>query len=162
MIRIRRFSRRGVRVGHSSFTRCDDGRELDVCENPARRAFAASGSSSFFYASTYHYLDVPDGKRFVTQFVSMRAEVPSGRRLLRGQIVTAASGPYIGYDFVPRYVGRDASGRDVYVVSQPATLYSGPERFFALWGFLSGGSGGTFRTSVSGYLVDCDEDAPCD
>jgi hypothetical protein len=136
---------------------------LDVCEDSARHAFSAAGSSSFSYGSTYHYLDIPDGKRLVVEFVSMRAEVSSESRFVRGQLVTAAGGWYIGFDFAPRYLGRSVGGRDVYVVSQPATLYAGPDYFLAAWGFLSSiGGGGTFRTSVSGYLIDCNEDAPCD
>jgi len=69
---------------------------------------------------------LPAGKRIVVDYVSVRATLPSGQKLLRADVSTTVAGNTQPYAVVPTFTGTDTSGNDVYVAGQQVTLYDDP------------------------------------
>jgi hypothetical protein len=122
-------------------------------DNPARQPFQERLDSSNPNDTSFQ---VPLGKRLVIEYVSAASQMPAGQKLLLVKLQTDVNVNQtpigILHFFTPTLTGRDAIGRDIFVVSQLTRLYAEPGSTVTLE--VTATAGAPVVVSVVGHLVD--------
>jgi hypothetical protein len=134
-------------------------------DDSGRQSFAFFKNDSFGSPEDSHNVSftVPDGKRLVIESVSINVGVDSGsgQKIVLTAVQAVTNGHLEDYIMAPTFSGTSTSGRDLYTVSQPTTIYAdgGTEvHVFATRNTFTGGA--IMNASVQGHLIDCSA-APC-
>jgi hypothetical protein len=129
-------------------------------DDQGRQAFAFFKNDSFGSPEDSHSVSftVPTGKRLVIESVSINGAVDtgSGQKVVLTAVQASVNGQFEDYIMAPTFSGTSTSGRDLYTVSQPTTIYAdgGTDvRVFATRNTFSGGA--IMNASVQGHLIDC-------
>ena len=129
----------------------------------ARTAFAFFKNESFGSPEDSHLVSftVPAGKRLVIESVAVFGAVAPGVTLVAIAVQAEVNGQLEDYFIAPTFTGTTTNGNDLYIASQPTTIYAdgGTQvKVFATRNTMTGL--GIMNASVQGYLIDCLA-APC-
>lgn len=129
-------------------------------DDPGRNAFAFFQNDSFDSTEKSHVVSftVPAGKRLVIQSVSIETSLTTGvgQKLVLGSVQAQVNGHLEDYLMAPTFTGT-LEGRDIYVLSQPTTIYADAGTDVHIFATRNATDSGInlMNASVQGYLIDC-------